>query len=246
MTRLRKRPGRSSLFAVVLCCVPTVLFCQRVRIAELSLVGSGESKIAYATLAATVSRFDIVATDGVRDAGGLEKVLAVMDEGWEAVSSGGGGSFGFFYNERVQLVKELGAYPGKGQFLRPPTGARFRLTGTGFTFNVIVCDVMSGKDQNARSAEIVRLIDVYRYFEKLTGNRKCTILAGRFGREHEAALRSLVEGARGDVIAVRAKSFTATGGGGRILTSSELRPRIEDAGISSSPPHPAFVVLKGK
>jgi hypothetical protein len=146
----------------------------------------------YAALSETVARFDVVAADEIGDAGRVEKVLAGLDDGWEAAVSRGG-SFGFFYSKRVQLVKELGTYRETGQFVRPPYGAQFRLLGTPFAFNLVVSHVESETDHNARRAEIAHLRAVYLYFEKLTGNRGITILlAGGLGDAGEKELRTLV------------------------------------------------------
>jgi hypothetical protein len=247
MTRLRRKmdPGGTLVFLMLF--VPVALFSQNVRVAELSLSSIRDSPNKYTTLAAAVGRFDVVAADEVKDAGSMEKVLAAMDENWEASRSGNGGFFGFFYNDRVQLVKELGAYRRTGQFARPPFGAQFSLTGSGFLFNLIACHIASEQDKKARAAEIVHLVEVYRYFEKLTGNRGITILAGRFGDENEQAFKSLIALARGEVIAVKGKPSGTESPRyrvARMFASAALRPRIEEAGIGASTPHPVYVVLK--
>ncbi len=216
--------------------VPIALFSQNVSVAELSLTSIGNSPNRYTTLAAAVGRFDVVAADDVRDAGHMEKVLAAMDENWEACGSRNGG-FGFFYNDRVQLVKELGVYGTTTQFARPPYGAQFRLSGSGFLFNVVACHVAENPDRKASEAEIARLVDAYQYFEKLTGNKGTTILAGRFGAEQEQAFTPLV--------ALTEKAIAVRGPGNeRMIAGVALRPRIEDAGIGRMAPHPVYVVLK--
>jgi len=175
----------------------------------------------------------------------MEKVLAGMDEGWEAAVSRGG-FFGFIYNDRVQMVKELGTYPGIGKFARAPYGAQFRLAGTRFALNLVVCHIEARKGQEARAAEIAHLAAVYHYFENLTGNRGITLLlAGGLRDERELAFRSLV--ALGDVMALGA-SFTGAEGlhdeGDRMFASAALRSRIEEAGFSASTPRTAYVILK--
>jgi hypothetical protein len=217
--------------------VSAALFSQNVRVAELSLSGIGDSPHMYTTIAAAVGRFDVVAADGVRNAGHMEKVLAAMDENWEACGNANGVS-GFFYSDRVQLVRELGAYARKGQFARPPVGAQFRLSGSRFLFNLIACPITSNKDRKAAAAEILHLVEVYRYFEKLTGNRGITILAGRFGNERAQAFKSLIAAAKGEVIAAKG------GGNERMIASAALRPRIEDAGTGRTAPHPVYIVLR--
>ena len=219
--------------------VPLSLSGQRIRIADLSMRQRDASPRMYPALSETVARFDVVAADEVGDAGRMEKVLAGLDEGWEAAVSRGG-SFGFFYSSRVQLIKELGTYHESGQFVRPPYGAQFRLSGTSFAVNLVVSHVESETDHGARRAEIAHLRAVYLYFEKLTGNRGITILlAGGLGDDEEQELRSLVAAARGEVIPVGRH-----GGGERMFASAALRPRIENAGISGSTLHPMYVVLK--
>lgn len=247
MTRLQRRRNPGGTLVVLMLFVPIALFSQKVRVAELSLSSIRDSPDKYTTLAAAVGRFDVVAADDVRDVGTMEKVLAAMDENWEASASGTVGCFGFFYNDRVQLVKELGAYRRTGQFARPPFGAQFRLSGSGFLFNLIACHIASEQGKKAGAAEIVHLVEVYRYFEKLTGNRGITILAGRFGEEHEQAFKSLIALAGGEVIAVKGKlSGTESPRYGvvHMFASAALRPRIEDAGIGASTLHPVYVVLK--
>lgn len=238
MTRLRRLNLIGILFLAALF-APLALSGQRVRIADLSMSRLDTSRRTYPVLSETVARFDVVAADEVGDAGRMEKVLAGLDEGWEA-SVSRGGSFGFFYSNRVQLVKELGTYHETGHFVRPPYGAQFRLSGTPFAFNLVVSHVESETDRKAREAEIAHLRAVYLYFEKLTGNRGITILlAGGLGDDEEQEFRSLVAAARGEVIAVGRNT-----GGERMFASAALRPRIENAGISGSTLHPMYVVLK--
>jgi hypothetical protein len=238
MTRLRRLNLIGILFLPALF-APLALSGQRVRIADLSMSRLDTSRRTYPVLSETVARFDVVAADEVGDAGRMEKVLAGLDEGWEA-SVSRGGSFGFFYSNRVQLVKELGTYHETGHFVRPPYGAQFRLSGTPFAFNLVVSRVESEMDRKARGAEIAHLRAVYLYFEKLTGNRGITILlAGGLGDDEEQEFRSLVAAARGELIAVGRNA-----GGERMFASAALRPRIENAGISGSTLHPMYVVLK--
>ncbi|MGD0727270.1 MAG: hypothetical protein ABSB63_17085 [Spirochaetia bacterium] len=226
---------------------PLALSGQRIRIADLRMSWSDTTRGMYPALSETVARFDVVAADEVGDAGRMEKVLAGMDDGWEAAVSRGG-FFGFFYSNRVQLVKELGTYHETGQFVRPPYGAQFRLLGTRFVFNLVVCHVETERGRKAKATEIAHLRAVYHYFEELTGNRGITILlAGGLGDEEEPEFRSLVAATRGEVIAVKADP-PGTGGlhdrGERVFASAALRPRIENAGISASTLHPMYVVLK--
>ncbi len=233
--------GFLALFVVI---VPIELSGQRVRIADLSMSHLGASQRPYSVFSAAVARFDVVAADDLGDPGGMEKVLAGLDEGWEAAVSRGG-FFGFIYSDRVLMVKELGTYPGKGEFARTPYGAQFRLSRTRFAFNIVVCHIEEEKGQKVRAAEISRLAAVYRYFENLTGNRGITLLlAGGLGDEREQASLSLV--ARGDVVALKANGARARdpdNEGERMFASTALRSRIRETGIGASSPHAAYVIL---
>jgi hypothetical protein len=148
------------------------LFGQEIRIAALSMGSGAPRGTALIDVARAVVRFDVVAADGIPEAGDMEKVLAGMDEGWEAVLNGDGGYYGFFYDERLQVVKELGVYRGPGTFTRPPYGVQFRLPRSRFTFNFVACRVRPGRSSG--------LAEVTRWFENLTGNRGITILSARF------------------------------------------------------------------
>ena len=111
---MRRLPGMNlaRAFVLLMCLVPIAVSGQKLRIAELSM-----SLIAgphmYPDLAAAVGRYDVVAADEIEEAGAMEKVLAGMDDDWQAIMSKGG-SLGFFYNDRILLLKELGRYPEKG------------------------------------------------------------------------------------------------------------------------------------
>jgi len=145
-------------------------------------------------------------------------------------------------------VKELGNYPEGGPFARPPYGAQFRLSGTRFAINLVVCHIETAKDKRARAAEIAHLATVYSYFEKLTGNRGITILfAGGFGKEPEQELRPLLAMERGEVIAVKAGAVGAEilhDGGARMFASAALRTRIKEVGVGASTLHAVYIVLK--
>jgi len=233
--------GTVALFIFVF---PSATFGQRIRIADMSMGPLGASQRGYSVFSAAVARFDVVAADDLKNAGHMEKVLAGMDEGWEAAVSKDG-FFGFLYNDRVQMVKELGTYPGKGEFVRTPYGAQFRLAGTRFSLNLVLCHIESSMGQKPKAAEGASLAAVYRYFENQTGNHGITLLfAGGLGDEHEQASRSLV--ARGDVMALRTNlpRTERRDEGGRMFASTALRSRIEESGISTSTPHAAYVTLR--
>ena len=230
------RVGAFVLFTLLF---PSSSSGQQVRIANLSMGRLDASRGTYPVVSKTVAYFDIVAAEEIGDAGRMEKVLAGMDDGWEAAVSRGG-FFGFFYNNRVQLTKELGTYRETGQFARPPYGAQFRLLGTRFAFNLVVCHVETDKGHEAKAMEIAHLRAVYQYFEKLTGSHGITILlAGGLGDEDGKELKSFVAAARGELVLVGSHT-----GNQRVFASAALRPRIENAGISGSTLHPTYVVLR--
>ncbi len=233
MTTLTRSPIGILTLVLSVVVLPAGLTGQSLHIATVSMSPLGATQHSYSAFSAVASHFDVVAADDLRDAGGMEKVLAGMDEGWEA-SVSRGGSFGFLYSERVQMVKELGTYPGKSDFAQPPYGAQFRLAGTRFALNIVICHV-GQKGPGSRAAEIAGLGLVYRYFENLTGNHGITLfLAAGLGDDRERAARLLA--ASGDVTLLKASE--------RMFASAALRSRILKTGIDTSTPSTAYVVLR--
>jgi hypothetical protein len=217
---------------------------QRVRIGDISMSSLGAPERLYLTFQAAVARFDVVAAEGLRDAGIMEKVLAGMDDSWEAAVSRSG-YFGFIYNDRIQLVKDLGTYPEIGEFLHAPYAAQFRLAGTRFLVNLVLCHIEVNKDRSSRAAAISRLAHVYRYFENLTGNRGITLLlAGGLNDVPEQASESLIP--QGEMVPLRTNLAAAEGRhdqGKRMFASAGLRVLIEESGFGASPPPVAYVTL---
>ena len=217
---------------------------QRVHIAEMSMTSLGAPQKLYTAFAAAVARFDVVAAEGLKDKGIMEKVLSGMDESWEAAVSRSG-YFGFIYSERIQMVKELGTYSGKGEFLHAPYGAQFRLVGTRFRVNLVLCHIEAGRDRKATAADIARLEDVHRYFEHLTGNRGITLLlAGGLGDLPVQSSESLA--ARGEMVPLRANLAAADGlgdRGQRVFASVPLRPLIEKSGFGASTPPVTYITI---
>lgn len=229
---------------------------QQLRIAAYNTGGLGETRTDYQALARLLSNFDLVAAVQVMNAEGLEKVVTALDERWEGVMSekenrarGLREFFGFIFNDRVELVKMLGAYPPPDTFIRPPYGAQFKLRGSRFAFNLVACHITQGA---ARSTEIFRLADVYRYFEKLTGNRGITILAGDFNDDKPRSFDSFLGGTDRQVVAVRGTMSGRRGadpGFDHMFASAALQPRIEAADLfSCGEPGarrlPVYLVLK--
>ena len=210
---------------------------QRVRIAELSMSPAGAPGGIYPSLSAAVARFDVVAADGLRDAGVMEKVLAGLDQTWEAAVSSSG-YFGFIYNDRIQMVKDLGTYRQGTGLPHAPYGAQFRLVGTRFQVNLVVCDV--------GAAAAARLEEVHRYFENLTGNRGITVLLDRSASGETA----WITGSRApdkDLVPLLANpSSNQRERAELMLGSPALRSLVEDSGIGSSTLRVAYVTLAGK
>ncbi|HTP58261.1 MAG TPA: hypothetical protein VMM82_05045 [Spirochaetia bacterium] len=228
-------------FPIVLALVTAFLSAQSVRIASYNVAGLGEREKDYATLAKVITNFDVVAVLAVKGGGGIEKVLSLLADGWAAAVSDTEEqavkyreSFGFFYDERVELYRMLGPYRGEGDFVRPPYGANFKVKGSPLAFNLVACHVDPGLGPQARAAEMAHLGDVYKYFEKLTGNRGMTIIAGDFGEEKMPAFRALTEQAGQQVLPAKATTMSATGlarAEDHIFVSPALRPRVEKADV---------------
>jgi len=249
---------------LVFALAPAFVSAQSVRIASYNVAGLGERAKDYATLARVINNFDVVAALEVKGGKGVEKVLSLLADGWTAAVSDTEEqaeqykeSFGFFYNERVELYRMLGPYRGDGQFVRPPYGANFKVKGTGLAFNLVACHVDPGLGPRARAAEIDQLGDVYKYFEKLTGNRGMTIIAGDFGEERSPAFRALTAQAGQQVLPAKATTMSGSGRAeDRIFVSPALRPMVEKADVfywtrdwnafrsSVSDHFPVYLVLK--
>ena len=235
---------------LILLLVSVSLSAQQIRVAAYNMEGLGEARKDYPALAKVVSNFDVVAAEEVMNSGGLEKVVSALDEGWEAVMSEKSPGprrlrefFGFLFNDRIEIVKILGAYPPPGDFNRPPFGVQFRLKGTRFAFNLIACHVIDYNSERIRMAEIGRLGEVYRYYEKMTGNRGITIIAGDFNDERAKSFTALLGQGGNNVIPVK------TAGNDHMFVSAALKPRVQKADISFGPKtgsshFPVYVVLK--
>ena len=217
---------------------------QRVRIGDMSMGSLGAPQSLYLTFQAAVARFDVVAAEGLRDAGIMEKVLAGMGDSWEAAVSRSG-YFGFIYNDKIQMVQDLGTFPEKGEFRHTPYAAQFRLVGTRFLVNLVLCHIEVDKDRSSRAAAIARLEHVYGYFENLTGNRGITLLlAGGLNDVPERATESLIP--QGEMVPLRSTLATAEGPhdqGQRMFASAGLRVLIEESGLGASLPPVAYVTL---
>ena len=129
----------------------------------MSPLGSGPPQ--YSLYSAVVAGFDVVAAAGLRDPGVMEKVLGGLDETWEAAVSKSG-YFGFIYGGKTEMVKDLGTFLSSGASLHAPYAAQFRVVGTRFRVNLVIC----------QAGTAAGMAEVQRYYENLTGNRGITIL----------------------------------------------------------------------
>jgi len=220
MTRSNRSFHRvGSIVSLLISVTAFSLFGQDIRIAALSLGARQPARLLE--VARAVARFDVVAADGIGEAGDMEKVLAGMDDRWEAVLNGAGGYYGFFYDERLEVVKELGTYRGSGRFPRPPYGVlaervlaygvQFRLARSRFAFNLVACRVAA--------RDTAGLADVSRWFERLTGNRGITILAARFEDGQDPTR-------------------------GQLFPGTAFRSRLGRSGVETFLPHLAYLTLR--
>jgi hypothetical protein len=168
-----------------------VTFCsaQEISIASYNMMRLGYGTKDYATLASVVDDFDLVGAIEVMRPAGMESVLQKLPESWSyVISDRAVGTlsyreyYGFFYNDRIEVIRILGFYPNTG-FIRPPFGVQFRVKETGFVFNLVIAHIIYGDNVSQRIAEIIHLGNVYTYFEMLTGDQSKTIIAGDFNEE---------------------------------------------------------------
>jgi deoxyribonuclease-1-like protein len=231
-----------TLFTIVLALLFSAgcLFAQELRVASYNMERLGQERKDYPTLAKVVSSFDVIAAEEVMNAQGPAEVLGQLGPGWaDYVSAEGEGSvryqehFGFFYDDKVELVKVLGEYPTAHEFFRPPFGAQFRVKSTGFTFNLVACHIVYGSSAGARKAEIAHLGEVYGYFEEQTGDSEDTIIVGDFNDDKAADFASLSILGDRDVIP---KEGTTIGVKGpdhwydHIFVPAAMQGRVKEAG----------------
>ena len=178
----------------------------------------GEERKDYRALAKVIARFDLVAAEEVMNSGGMQSVLAKLGASWsDAMSEKAEGSrkykefFGYFYDEKIELVRMLGAYPDRHEFFRPPYGAQFRARGSELTFTLVACHIVYGKSEHVRVEEIGHLGEVYSYFEKLTGGQGTTIIAGDFNEERSSDFQALLDLDDREVIPDKGSTIGARG-----------------------------------
>jgi deoxyribonuclease-1-like protein len=252
------RRAALAFLLIVLALVPTWLLAEDLRIASFNMQRLGEDRKDYTMVAGVVGHFDVVAAEEVMNEEGMQNVLRHLGPTWsKAMSEESEGSkayreyYGFFYDERVELVKKLGPYPGKDTFFRPPYGAEFRVKGSGFTFTLVACHIVYGNGEKVRRDEIHHLGEVYRYFEGLTGRKGTTIIAGDFNEEEQdTAFASLLALDDRDVLPPGATTVGAHGPShdyDHIFLPPPLRSRTVAAGIEDDAKDPAgYAIYRDK
>lgn len=194
-----------------------MLHAQELRVASYNMERLGQGHKDYATLARVVARFDVVAAEEVMNAKGPSSVLTQLGGGWlDFMSAPGEGSrryqehFGFFYDDKVVLSRDLGEYPLFHEFLRPPYAVQFRVKSTGFTFTLVACHIIYGRSDRERVEEISHLGEVARYFDGMTA-KAGTIVAGDFNEDRAAAFASLTDSGDRDVVPAEGTTMGARG-----------------------------------
>jgi endonuclease/exonuclease/phosphatase family metal-dependent hydrolase len=229
------------LFFTFLLVVPLALNAQELRVASYNMERLGQNHKDYSTLAKVVADFDVVTAEEVMNAKGPSDLIAQLGSRWtDFVSVQGEGSrnyqehFGFFYDEKVELSRDLGEYPTPHEFFRPPYAVQFRVKSSGFTFNLVACHIVYGKSEEERVAEIRHLEEVYKYFDGLTENKGITIIAGDFNEDRGVAFASLTENGDRDVIPNEGTTMGAKGPAhfyDHMFVPSTLRSRVEKAEV---------------
>lgn len=229
------------LFLFVLLFVSPVLFSQELRVASYNMERLGQSHKDYATLARVVADFDVVAAEEVMNGKGMSDLLARLGSRWaDFVSTQGEGSrkyqehFGFFFDDKVEISRDLGEYPRPHEFFRPPYGVQFRVKATGFAFNLVACHIVYGKVESERVAEIRHLEEVYQYFDGLTQSMGITIIAGDFNEDKMGAFTALTETGDREVIPAEGTTIGARGPDhfyDHVFIPTALQSRLEKADI---------------
>jgi len=230
-----------SRFVLAFLFVSLAISGQEVRVASYNMERLGQNHKDYATLAKVIASFDVVAAEEVMNESGASRVLARLGVSWsDYVSLRGEGSkryqehFGFFYDHKLELARNLGEYAKAREFIRPPYGVEFRVKASGFTFNLVACHIIYGTNEKDRVEEISHLEEVYQYFEGMTENKSTTVIVGDFNEDKPADFAPLT--ANGDFDAVPDEGTTIGTRGpdhfyDHIFIPSSLRSRVEKADV---------------
>lgn len=228
--------------SVVLFFAVAMAWSDDLRIASYNMMRLGNGTKDYTMLASVVDDFDVVGAIEVMNKRGMDLVRDKLPAGWSHVVSDvsvGDKSykefFGFFYNDKVEVVSVLGFYPDEeNAFMRPPFGVQFRVKETGFTFNLVLAHIVYGDNPKVRLAEINHLGKAYEYFERLTANLGMTIIAGDFNMESLSAFKSLVDLGVVELGTVKKSTLGKTGAANdydHMFASKALIPRVKESDV---------------
>lgn len=189
----------------------SVAFAQDLKLASYNMMRLGTNNHKdYTTLASVVNNFDIVGAIEVINEKGLASIESVLPSGWKYIISPNSVGektyreyYGFLYNDKVEVVKDVGFFPNKeNEFARPPYCVQFRDKASGFVFNVAIIHVIYGVPSQ-RIAEINNLGKAYTYFENETGNLGNTIIAGDFNEENIDSFKSIIDLGTSEVSSIK-------------------------------------------
>lgn len=228
--------------SVIMFFAVTVAFADSIRIASYNMMRLGNGTKDYATLALVVDDFNIVGAIEVMKPKGMEAVKKLLPEGWSYVISEypvGDKSYkeyyGFFFDDKVEVVRVLGFYPDEeNSFMRPPFAVQFRVKSTGFVFNVALSHIIYGDSPKVRIAEILNLGKVYSYFEAMTESRGITIIAGDFNEESLAPFKALLDLGMAELGTVKKSTLGSRGAANdydHMFASTTLLPRITESDV---------------
>lgn len=195
----------------------------------------------YKMLANVINNFDLVGAIEVMNQKGMELTLQELGPNWSYIiseKSVGSSSykefFGFFYNNKIELVKVLGFYEGEAKFERPPYGARFRVKNSDFEFNLIIVHTVFGNSILERITETNNFGLVYTYFESLTGNQHSTIIAGDFNLENISEFDELIDMGVSEITSVKKSTIGVNGPVSdydHIFISEQLKEKVIESDV---------------
>ena len=215
---------------------------QEVSVASYNMLRLGHNNGKdYKTLASVINNFDLVGAIEVMNQKGMDLTVAELGSNWSYIISErsvGSSSykefFGFFYNDRIELIKTLGFYVGDARFERPPYGARFKVKDSDFEFNLIIAHTVFGDSVAERIAETNNFGLVYAYFESLTGNQHSTIIAGDFNLETIAEFNELIDMGVSEIATVGKSTIGVNGPVSdydHMFISEQLREKIIESNV---------------
>jgi len=228
--------------SVVMFFAIALAFAEDIRIASYNMMRLGNGTKDYTTLASVVDDFDVVGAIEVMNPKGMALLAEKLPANWSYVVADhavGDKSYkeyyGFFYDDKVEVVQVLGYYSDeRNAFMRPPFAVQFRVKSTGFVFNLVIAHIIYGDSPKVRLAEINHLGEVYSYFEGLTGNQGITLIAGDFNEESLAAFKSLINFGMSELGTVKKSTLGKTGAANdydHMFASKNLIPMIVESDV---------------